>query len=238
MPAISFFADERDASILLQWLNLENEIAFIVPERSPNPLYQKWKAVSTLEQLKDGHYSLWHIPAGPLSIPQGVNADQVIADPWQGWIIPQETGSARLYTARVYPAPHPNSHSVPYFGPGHPAEIRLTLWLRYQPYTMNERTTLSTFVSHWIGDRDCLAVSDFQWIGNRYGRAVPQTQRFWRRLKAWFGRETTRLAPFRNQRQSFWVFPSALQKLKGGMAYYARGSDLTEAICTAQETAG
>ena len=94
--ALSFFADEQDARILLGRLNADPEIAFIVPDgprmAPPNELlpasppivgqrtvlvltmaacaldgyWQQWRAVRPVDGLNDGEHILWHIPAGPL----------------------------------------------------------------------------------------------------------------------------------------------------------------------------
>lgn len=217
MPWISFFADEQDADILLRWLNSESEIAFIVPDKPQDLHRQKWKAVSTIDNFSNGKYSLWHMPAGSLPLLTETGFDQIIAEPYKGWT-EQITGADRVTSS---------------FGAGHPAEIRLELWLRHRPYS-DERSTLPELVSWRMGNTDLLAASDFQWIGNRYQLAPQETWRFWRRLKACIARKTIRLTPS-GQRWSFWAFPSAFRKLKNGMTYYAQGWDLTEAIRTADD---
>jgi hypothetical protein len=100
--ALSFFADEQDARILLGRLNADPEIAFIVPDgpRMPPPnellpasppivgqrtvlmltmaacaldgYWQRWRAVRPVDGLNDGEHILWHIPAGPLVSDDGV----------------------------------------------------------------------------------------------------------------------------------------------------------------------
>ena len=94
--ALSFFADEQDARILLGRLNADPEIAFIAPDgpRMPPPMpasppigdrpyiaamatcgwdgyWQRWRAVRPVDGLKDGEHILWHISAGPLVISDG-----------------------------------------------------------------------------------------------------------------------------------------------------------------------
>lgn len=215
MPFISFFADQQDAEILLQWLNSEDEIAFIVPDSYQAP-QRNWKVVRTIDSFKDGEYSLWHI-AGSLPVLTNIDSRQVIFDPWEDWT---ERGTGANST-------------TPYFGPGHPAEIRLELWLRHHPYSDTEKTTLPMLVSWWMGDEDLLPASSFQWIGNRYQPAPQETWRWWRRLKALVARKAIRLTP-PEVRWSFWAFPSAFRKLKNGMTYYSQGWDLTEAIRVAE----
>lgn len=245
MPEISFFADGRDVNLLLDRLNTDPEVAFIIPDGplDPEEAYanrlrasigdrteavfygplgvvddgyrQRWKAVRTVDELKDGNHSLWHVSAGPLPLLAAEGPDRIITDPWAGWM-------------EQWPGADP---TTPYFGPGHPTEIRLELWTRYLPYSDKEKATLAMQISYWDAKQDLLAASSFQWVGGHYGPPPAQTRRWWDRLKAWFGRSASRLA---DGRQTFWAFPSALQKLKGGMAYEARGWDLSKSILTAE----
>src|ERR1700741_2306288 len=98
MPSLSFFVDQQDLRLLLDRLNGDPEIAFVVadhpledgeqsrpsnswkpafrvlmggsePELRAAPLHlQRWRAVRAVDALKDGHHSLWHVPAGPLPL--------------------------------------------------------------------------------------------------------------------------------------------------------------------------
>jgi hypothetical protein len=91
LPSLSFFIDERDIDLLVDRLNADPEVAFIVPERLPENKNAeprrgltlvvedgelktdveppgRWKAVRTVGALPDGRNSLWHIPAGPLPL--------------------------------------------------------------------------------------------------------------------------------------------------------------------------
>jgi hypothetical protein len=245
MPSLSFFIDEHDVSLLVDRLNADPEIAFIVPDdplgledekanRPPRfspavyvhrdrggelklemgrPRRQRWKAVRTVDALKDGEHSLWHVPAGPLPLvemdpgprpligPEGPGYPP-IPDPWAGWIGP------------------------PGFGSGCHPWIRLELWTRHRPYTQQERNTLHELNYFWRNQHDMLVVSGFQWTGSHFRKAPPQTQRWWNRVKGWVDRTAVRL----RSDPGFWAFPSALQKLKDGMRYYSRNYDLDDAI--------
>jgi hypothetical protein len=206
-------------------LNAEQEVAFIVQDQTQRGRQHKWKAVHTIDRFTAEKYSLWHVPTGAL--PLNAGGSQTIPDPWQGWIEQRPGADSR----------------TPYFGPGHPAEIRLELWLRHKPYTDIERATLRTQNAWYIGNTDLFPVSGFQWIGDHYGAAPRQTWQWWQRLKVWIAENAVRIGRFEDvdedteelEEWSFWAFPSAFAKLRSGMAYYARGYELEDAI---REAAG
>jgi hypothetical protein len=212
MPWLPIFVDEHDAKLLIYWLNQEEEIAVLVSAGRG-----KWKAVSSVTDLKDGEYSLWHIPSEPLPLWCGNSHQGIIVNPWDGWT--EELSGSSLTT--------PNS------GVNHPGVIRLTLNTRHQPYSKQELTKLTTPNGRLMRDTDILSFSDFQWIGNRYGGAARQTHQWWRRLKYWVSCQAVRLTPC-GVRWSFWAFPSAFCQLKSGMEYSANGWDLSMAVREAQ----
>jgi hypothetical protein len=237
--SLSFFADEQDARILLGRLNADAEIAFIVPDgpRLPPPeelrpappptgdrrltvtatlaichgqdYWQRWRAARPVDGLDDREHILWHISAGPLaSYDRGGREWRPIPDPWVGW-----TSERPVCRPNVMP----------------PATIRLSLVTRYAAYTPEERTTVRPLNAYWIkGDR--LVASDFQWSG---GSLQPggslQTARWVASLEDWFRQNAVGLH-MRGSTEIFWAFPSALQRLKSGIAYDSRNYDLDESI--------
>jgi hypothetical protein len=249
--ALSFFADEQDARILLGQLNADPEIAFIKPDgpRIPPPnertpaspsmgdrpptglvlaaatcgwgwdgYWQRWRAVRPVDGLKDGEHVLWHISAGPLVSAVRPREWRPIPDPWVGW-------------TSVRPVCEPDLMPA--------ATIRLKLVTRYAAYTPEERTTLRPLISYWIKG-DLLVASDFQWSGASLQQpdGSLQTARWVAGLEDWFSRNAVRLhavAPDgRRLTEVFWAFPSALQRLKSGMPYDARGYPLDESIRNAR----
>jgi hypothetical protein len=236
--SLSFFADEQDARILLARLNADPEIAFIVPDgpRMPRPkermpalpptvgrqhtvvvailatcdssgYWQRWRAVRPVDGLNDGEHILWHISAGPLVSDDG-REWRPIPDPWRGW-----TSERPFCRPNVMPA----------------ATIRLTLETRYAAFTAEERTTLRELNAFWIKE-DLLAASDFQWsAASVQPGGSQQTARWVASLEDWFSRNAVGLHA-RGSIQVFWAFPSALRRLKSGMAYYSRNFDLDESI--------
>jgi predicted Rdx family selenoprotein len=232
--SLSFFADEQDAPILLGRLNADPEIAFIVPDgaRMPSPLphvedrpaegfivqvatcdrdgfWQRWRTVRPVVGRNDGKYILWHISAGPLIRDDGPGREfQPIRDPWAGW-------------ASERPLCGPNILGA--------ATIRLKLVTRHAAYSPDEQATIRPLISYWI-NRDLLVASDFQWTGaSLQPDGSQQTARWAAGLKDWFSRNAVGLRA-RNSTEVFWAFPSALQRLKAGLRYDARGFDLDESI--------
>lgn len=176
MPYLSFFADEEDAKLLLNRLNIDPEIAFIIAtgpksteevirerleptlspgaftayELPPAQYRQRWKAVKVVDAFAEGANTLWHVPTGRLQQMNDAGNVEDIADPWLGW---QEGRPAAI----------PN---VPYLAMS-PSEIRLSLWSRTRPYTAEERETRSMLVSYWDAEKHLLVASDFQWVRGR-----------------------------------------------------------------------
>jgi hypothetical protein len=235
--SLSFFADAQDAHILLDRLNADPEIAFIVPDgpRLPPPdkltpvapppgdrqhwtvikvtfchgqdYWQRWRATRPVDGLGDEEQTLWHISAGPL-VSSGGREWRPIPDPWAGW-------------TSEHPVCRPNLMA--------PATIRLNLVTRHTAYTPEERSTLRMLNAYWING-DQLVASDFQWSGGSVqpgGSAA--TARWVASLEDWFNRNAVALHD-RGGTQVFWAFPSALQRLKSGIPYYARNFDLDESI--------
>ena len=246
MPSLSFFMDEQDVGRLVDRLNADPEIAFIVPGGVPanSEAHQprssaftirvdgtqlvgvvehsrQWKAVQTVDTLGDGLHSLWHVPAGPLPL------IEVKKDPDPMPMVPLiGPSSPPLYP----PIPDPWSGwtGTDQFGPGCLPWIRLEVWTRHRPYTDGERATLRELISFWADKDHMLVVSGLEWTGSHFRPAPPQTHRWWNRTKGWIDRNAVRLSTHAGL--SFWAFPSALQKLKSGMRYYSRGFDLDEGI--------
>ncbi len=240
MPSLTFFIDEQDLNLLLDRLNRDPEIAFIVPDDLPGDRNarqrwgdayiledaepeeshgrsSRWKAVRTLAALTDGLLSLWHVPAGPLPLIE-IKRDSAPMWPLIG------PNSPPPYPPIV--DPWSGWTGINTFGPGCHPWIRLELWTRHRPYTEQERATLQELNTFWLTQEDTLVVSVFQWTGSHFRPAPAQTQRWWNRMKAWMDRSAVRL----RVNPSFYAFPSALQKLKSGMRYYSHGFDLDEAI--------
>ncbi len=192
MRSLSMYLDRADAQRFVDWLSEDEEIAFVVPTGAPH----SWRAVARVPVLADGEYALWHVPAGPLPLVQPLSAigepkALFVPDPWAGW-------------TELRPE---SSKGVPYFGPGCPAALDLSLRVRA--------------VSRDGGD--AIGVSSVQWIGNHYSRlgdvVDPRTERWWNKLNRFARKNATRVplgGPLDGTRPAIWAFEGARIAHAGG----------------------
>jgi hypothetical protein len=105
---IGLYLEEADAALLLDRLNEDPEIAFLMSEGT-----DRWRAMWRIDDLL-GKTMLWHVPGGalPRLKPNGTHA--LIKDPFSGW---QEL------------SPGLDSF-VPYFGSGWPSTLLMDLYVR------------------------------------------------------------------------------------------------------------
>jgi hypothetical protein len=239
---LPFFVDEQDVRILLDRLNTDPDVAFIIPngplesdeehERAIRKLLEQSGRTDTTSivvagRLDTGHRQQWRAVKTMDVLPDGAQAL---------WYRP--AGPLPLLKADggpYQPIPDPFAGWTeevpsrqafrPYFGSSSPADIRLTLWTRHRPYTPEERKTVRKRISYWMGDHDYLVASDFQHIAASDAWLV--------RLEHWMSTVAARLEASHGQ-ETWWAFPSALRKLKTGMRYYANGLDLDRSIREAQ----
>ncbi|MFJ9534811.1 hypothetical protein [Herbaspirillum sp. NPDC101396] len=173
---------------LVSYLNENEEVAFIV---SAGP--GKWIAVPRIETLKPGSYCLWHIPSGPLPLLKAsTEEDGEIGNPFDAW-------------TEIRPG---TDTSVPYFGPGHPGVI----WITIRSTQTDTRSQIQT-----------IGLSTFQWIGNHYrmiGIApLDTTEKFWKTLSRWVKKQTRKVPRgglSQSTRPEIWAFPEAFEMLNSG----------------------
>jgi hypothetical protein len=166
---------DKDVDLLNNWLNIEEEIAFLLPNG-----YQKWISKREHNIAKDigkqkfgngydfeipnyAEYNLWHIPSGPLPLIdankrvlkskfelEAFDENGIVESPWLGWTEIRPGANSR----------------IPYFGAGHPGVIHLEIKLP---------------------DDDEIRLSSFGWIGNHYkiigNGAKETTEIFWNKLR-------------------------------------------------------
>lgn len=80
MPSLAIYMYWADCDAVLDLLNSDEEIAFILATR-----LNYWQAFNRLEKLPVQNVSLWHIPSGPIPVIAHDDADVLIKDPWTGW---------------------------------------------------------------------------------------------------------------------------------------------------------
>ncbi|NQW93668.1 MAG: hypothetical protein HQ446_06480 [Polaromonas sp.] len=85
MPNISFYATSPDAKIITDYLNHDDEIAYLVADGE-----HRRKAVSKVSTLEPGLTILWHVPSGDLFYKKDRTSEELfrVADPWLGWETP------------------------------------------------------------------------------------------------------------------------------------------------------
>jgi hypothetical protein len=101
LAEIIFYATGSDIETVVEWINDEPRIAWIVKEAEINKEYM-WRAVERIPRIEARSYSLWHQDSQSLVIPSGSldTPDTAILNPFAGW-------KQKL--------PHANS-STPWFG--------------------------------------------------------------------------------------------------------------------------
>jgi hypothetical protein len=239
--SLSFFADAQDVRILLDRLNADPEIAFIVPDgpRLPRPVEltpalplprgqpHATFVLALLTCDSDDNWQRWRAVRPVDGLDDG---EHILWHTAAGPLVNSD-GSLR---GELQPIPDPWSG----WGSERPgckpnvmphATIRLNLTTRTAAYTPEERATRRSLNAYWLKG-DLLVASDFQWSG---GSLQPggslKTAKWVAGLEDWFSRNAVALHD-RGNIDVFWAFPSALRRLKAGMPYYSRGFELDDAI--------
>lgn len=163
--ALPFYAVDDDFRVIVDWLNQDEEIAFIVSE-GPT----RWKAV---RQINFHHVpkdcSLWHVPAGQLPLVGSGEEGRVVEDPFSGWEDPRF--QQRSQYADFVPSPSP------YFGPGCPVVIDLS----FRPKgRLVDSVGLSNF--GWIGGH-------YSSIGSP---APEEPRKWWDKLRRWMDKTSAK----------------------------------------------
>lgn len=209
MPLIPMYLQYEDVEFLKDWLNQEEEIAYLVSNG-----HKRWIAKKEYDILTDigtqqiipsyettipdhVEYNLWHIPSGPLPLLEPISGgvslklskedwipENIVGNPWLGW--------NELRTGQNF--------RVPYFA-SHPGVFHLEVTLlRYS----------------------VIPQSKFQWIGNRYREIgnVPNqsTEQFWKRLKRMVRKVATHIPVSNNPngKKEIYAFPAAYKAIRNG----------------------
>jgi hypothetical protein len=199
MGWIPLYLVKQDIEVLNDWLNKEEEIAFLVSNGEGNWIAkQQCKIIDEIgTQTFEGsrnfqianfvEYNLWHIPSGQLPLLGNGTPDTFITDPWVGWTENKQGAN----------------HRVPYFGAGHPGIISLRIEL---------------------ADNGEIPMSGFGWIGNHYrmsgSGAEKSTELFWRKLRRMVKKVATQIPRTNspNRKEEIFAFPKAISEIENGRA--------------------
>jgi len=176
------YMTEKDAPILLEWLNSEENIAWIVKTKQQATKYH-WRAIQSLEKLAPYDYCLWRADAYRLTIPSGSLdvEDAVVVDPFSGW-------SQTL--------PNNENARTPWFGALHPGPYRLNA--RFEGAEAKGAIARSDF--SWTGNH-------FRLIGHG---ADPTSYKWWQRLRRFLGKSAIPIPwPPDAKRNGAYAFPDA-----------------------------
>jgi hypothetical protein len=211
MAWLPMYLLEKDVEFLNDWLNQEEEVAFLISNGRKKWIAKKEHIIIPdigTQSIGQGNdfsmpnfveYSLWHILSGPLPLIEanngGVklklkkedwNEDGKIDNPWLGWTEIRTGANSR----------------VPYFGAGHPGIISLEINLPF--------------------DKGEIRMSTFGWIGNHYkiigNGADPLTEKFWVKLKKMAKKIGTYIPRGNNSngKKGVFAFPTAYVEIKNG----------------------
>jgi len=187
MPWFPIYADREDFEFLIDWLNNEDDIAFIVPNG-----HKSWIANKELNNFSNERLCLWHVPSGALPLLRGDTAqpDGIIENPWGGWT-EERTGA------------NPNN---PYFGSGHPGII----WLNVRYESNEDKDTIGLSSFGWIGNW-------YRIIGQAAPAATEKWWQRLRRWVKKSSVRIPREGPIDGPDPEIWAMKSALEKIKSGV---------------------
>ena len=210
MAWLPMYLLDKDLEFLNDWLNQEEEIAFLVSNGHKKWIAKKEHKIFTdvgAQSFGERHkfaipdyaeYNLWHVPSGQLPLlganEAGVklkfnkeewNEEGKVDNPWLGWTEIRTGANSR----------------IPYFGAGHPGVIHLEINL---PHDQEIR------------------MSNFGWIGNHYkiiGNGAEQTtEKFWNKLRRMAKKVATQISRGNNsgQKKEIFAFPTAYEEIQNG----------------------
>ena len=184
--AIHFYMDTSDADALLHRLNGDDDVAFIEYGIGNN-----FVAVSAVDAIVDGWYSLWHVRSGPLPVYRkrgwwlwAREVEEWVTDPFNGLI--------NIKTA---------ADGAPWFGVGHPGV-----------YSLHTYPTARS-------EPEGIGMSTIEWAGNHHatpGRIAPEcTIEWWDNFKDWIASYSEQIV-VPGSSQIVAAFPHAAARIREG----------------------
>ena len=207
MAWLPMYLMREDVELLNDWLNLEDEIAFLTSNGNKRWIARKAHNILVDIEGRDFsnqvrvpkyiEYNLWHIPSGPLPLigtsmsetlkfwNKDQDKEKKVLDPWSGWK-EVRTGA---------------NSEIPYFGAGHPGVMHLEVKL---------------------SDKDIIPMSSFGWIGNHYkiigNGAEKSTEKFWSKLRRMAKKYAAHIprGNMENWKKEIYAFPAAYKDIVNG----------------------
>jgi hypothetical protein len=221
MAWIPMYLLDKDVEFLNDWLNQEEEIAFLISigrrqwiakkEHAilPDIGKQIWEHEEAEYEVWGNdkpdlsipnfvEYQLWHIPSGALPLLDANKGGVKLKLKKEDWENEGKVDNPWLGWTEIRTGANPR---IPYFGAGHPGVIHLELNLPHD----NE-----------------IRMSNFGWIGNRYkiiGSAADQsTERFWNKLRRMAKKIGTQIPRSNdpNGKKEIFAFPTAYEEIRNG----------------------
>ena len=187
MPWLPMYLNSKDKTLLIDWLDNEDDIAEIISNGK-----KCWIATNRIDFTLSKRYCLWHNKSGHLPLlKSGKNifgkekSDGIIKNPYDGWE-EQRTGA---------------NPTFPYFGSGHTG----IFWLN-----LNEKKeTLSLDSFEWIGNH-------YSILGDKAPEVTMKWWQRLRRFVKKNATQIPRTGNIENDDKEIWVFPGALEEIKSG----------------------
>lgn len=190
MAEIILYITKSDAKTIVDWINSEDDIAWIVKDYQKGNLY-RWKAIKQLSEIEPKEYCLWKISSGYLRIPSSDPniKDSIVSDPFSGWEQTLDYDTAE----------------VPWFGSAAPETFGFTFRENGQEF----ENSIGRSGFSWIGNY-------FSVIGTK---APDDCKKWWERLKRFIKKHATGI-PWPEDdgkgRVGAYAFPGAYKLLSEG----------------------
>lgn len=221
MAWIPMYLLDKDVEFLNDWLNQEEEIAFLVSAGHRRWIAKKEHAIlpdigKQLSEHEEAEYEiwgndkldlsipdfveyqLWHIPSGPLPLLDANKGGVKLKFKKEDWEDDGKVDNPWLGWTEIRTGA--NSR-IPYFGAGHPGVFHLEINLPH--------------------DKE-IQMSNFGWIGNHYkiiGNGANQsTEKLWNKLRRMVKKVATQIPRSNNSngKKEIYAFPTAYQEIKNG----------------------
>lgn len=190
MAEIILYLTKSDAESIVEWINAEENIAWIVKDSQQGNVYL-WKAIDKLERLESKEYCLWYKGSNAIRIPsESVDTeDTIVLDPFKGWEQTLDTDSAE----------------IPWFGAAAPETFQFV----FRESGKEFENSIGRSGFGWIGNY-------YSIIGNK---APDECKKWWERLKRYVKKNATGIpwpGELGSGKTGAYAFPEAYNQLLEG----------------------